>query len=574
MCGIVGISGVQVSDADFAKVLNMQNHRGPNFKGGYRSDDQLLRLGHNRLSIIDLSENGNQPLLSQDGRFVIIFNGEVYNFKEIRRSLETEFKFRTNTDTEVVLYAYIKYGKLCLDLFLGMFAFVIFDTTSNSCFAARDRFGVKPFHYYFKGGTIVFASEIKSILASGIVEKKWNPSVWVTYFADGRYDDTEDTFYEGVKRLNPGHYMEWRVGEAPKIFEWYVLQSKITNEVRSEKDVMDELLSLLESSVNYRFIADVPVGVCLSGGLDSSLLLAIIQRIKGKDFPIHAFSFYTNDDRYDELPWVEKMVKQTGVQLHPCLLRPEDIEVLSKKISFHMDEPFGGIPTLGMSKVFENASNKGITVLLDGNGLDEGWAGYEYYQRAQDIDMQKGPIQQSFHQADLKSVLDEDFLRLRNEFKVQQNDLDPIRSLQLRDILQSKIPRSMRFADRNSMAYSLELREPFLDHRIIELGLSQPNHYKINNGQGKWLVRKLASKLLPGEIRLAPKRGVQTPQREWLKDELSNWVQQNIEMLLAQNKYSWFKKDESIKMFERFKNGDFDNSFFVWQWINFQLLND
>lgn len=574
MCGIVGISGIQVSYSDFARVLNMQQHRGPDSKGVYKSDDQLLTIGHNRLSIIDLSENGNQPLLSQDGRYVIIFNGEVYNFKDIRKSLETEFKFRTNTDTEVVLYSYIKYGKSCLDLFLGMFAFVIFDKTTNSCFAARDRFGVKPFHFYSKGETLIFASEIKSILASGMVEKNWNPSVWATYFADGRYDDTEDTFYEGVKRLNPGHYMEWRVGEAPKIFEWYVLLSKITNEVRSEKDVMDELLFLLESSVNYRFIADVPVGVCLSGGLDSSLLLAIIQRIKGKDFPIHAFTFYTNDERYDELPWVEMMVKQTGVQLHPCLLKPEEIETLSKKISFHMDEPFGGIPTLGMSKVFECASNKGIKVLLDGNGLDEGWAGYEYYQRAHDVNMQKGPVQQSFHQADLKSVLDEDFLRLRNDFKVQQNDPDPIRSLQLRDILQSKIPRSMRFADRNSMAFSLELREPFLDHRIIELGLSQPNHYKINNGQGKWLVRKLASKLLPGEIRLAPKRGVQTPQREWFKDELSLWVHQNIEMLLAQNKYSWFKKDESFKMFERFQNGDFDNSFFVWQWINFQLLND
>jgi asparagine synthase (glutamine-hydrolysing) len=337
---------------------------------------------------------------------------------------------------------------------------------------------------------------------------------------------------------------------------------------------MDELLFLLESSVNYRFIADVPVGVCLSGGLDSSLLLAIIQRIKGKDFPIHAFSFYTNDVRYDELPWVEMMVKQTGVQLHPCLLKPDEIETLSKKISFHMDEPFGGIPTLGMSKVFECASDIGITVLLDGNGLDEGWAGYEYYQRAHDIDIQKGPVQQSFHQADMKSVLNEDFLKLRNEFKVHHNDSDPIRSLQLRDVLQSKIPRSMRFADRNSMAYSLELREPFLDHRIIELGLSQPNKYKINNGQGKWLVRKLASKLLPGEIRLAPKRGVQTPQREWFKDELSLWVRQNIEIVLSQNDYAWFKKDKGLKMYERFKNGDFDNSFFVWQWINFQLLND
>jgi asparagine synthase (glutamine-hydrolysing) len=574
MCGIVGISGIQVSDSVFERVLNKQQHRGPDSKGVFSSDDQLLTIGHNRLSIIDLSENGNQPLLSQDGRYVIIFNGEVYNYKEIRKSLETEFKFRTNTDTEVVLYSYIKYGKSSLDLFLGMFSFVIFDKTTNSCFAARDRFGVKPFHYYAKGGTLIFASEIKSILASGLVEKKWNPSVWATYFADGRYDDTEDTFYEEIKRLNPGHCMEWRIGEKPKFYEWYNIHSKIKNEVRSENDVMDELLSLLESSINYRFIADVPVGICLSGGLDSSLLLAIIQRIKGKDFPIHAFSFYTNDERYDELPWVEMMVKHTGVKLHPCVLRPNEVEKLSKKISFHMDEPFGGIPALGMSKVFECASENGITVLLDGNGLDEGWAGYEYYQRAQDVDIQKGPVQQSFQQADMKSVLEEDFLRLRNEFRVQQNHFDPVQSLQLRDILQSKIPRSMRFADRNSMAYSLELREPFLDHRIIELGLSQPNHNKINNGQGKWLVRKLASKLLPSEIRSAPKRGVQTPQREWLKDDLSIWVKQNIEMVLDQDKYSWFKKDESIKMFERFKNGDFDNSFFVWQWINFQLLND
>jgi asparagine synthase (glutamine-hydrolysing) len=358
--------------------------------------------------------------------------------------------------------------------------------------------------------------------------------------------------------------MVWKIGETPKVNKWYSLRDKIKVETRKESDVMDELLSLLESSVQYRFISDVPVGVCLSGGLDSSLLLAIIQRVKGKDFPIHAFSFYTNDDRYDELPWVKMMTENTGAQLHPCLLKSSEVESLSKKISYHMDEPFGGIPTLGMSKVFEEASQIGIKVLLDGNGLDEGWAGYEYYQRANDIVFSKGPIQQSFQQVDMKLILDKDFLRLKNQFNVK-NDFDPIKSLQLRDILYSKIPRSMRFADRNSMAYSLELREPFLDHRIIELGLSQPDKYKINQGQGKWLVRKLASKLLPGEIRLAPKRGVQTPQREWFKDELGDWVKENVENVLSQDKFPWFNKKESFKMFKRFQNGDFDNSFFIWQ---------
>jgi asparagine synthase (glutamine-hydrolysing) len=387
------------------------------------------------------------------------------------------------------------------------------------------------------------------------------------------YDHTSHTFWKDIEQLPAGSYATYSAQNL-KIERWYHITEAITQiDYRSESDVIDELLYLLESSITYRFRADVPVGICLSGGLDSSLLLALVNRVKGKDFPLHAFTFYTADERYDELPWVQQMIENTSVIHHPCLLTALEIPQLAKFITSRMDEPFGGIPTMGMSKVFETARQKGITVLLDGNGMDEAWGGYDYYQKANTLDANKGPVQGATSISPLSKYLKNE---IRDDASVlsstqMKKERDAITNLQLRDLLQAKIPRAMRFADRNSMSYSLELREPFLDYRMVELGLRQPSKHKIQNGQGKYLVRKLAEKIIPKKVSEAPKRPLQTPQREWIAHELKPWVEQLLQEQAPVLSH-WFEPNDLIKIYEDYCSQKPDNSFYIWQLVNAVLL--
>jgi asparagine synthase (glutamine-hydrolysing) len=565
MCGISGIINQPEAKSLIHKMTDSQWHRGPDATGIYA--DEVNALGHNRLSIIDLSEGGNQPLYSADNRYVIVFNGEVYNYSELKVKLKEHYHFVTQTDTEVVLAAWLTWGNSCLNEFIGMFAFAIWDTHEQKLFAARDRFGVKPFHYSIVNNTFLFASEIKAIHATGLVKQDANEEIWATYFCNGLYDFNEQTFWNNIYKLPAGHKLIWHNNKLT-ITNWYNLAERIKIDTRKQEDIKSELLFLLEDAVRLRFRADVPVGVCLSGGLDSSLLLALIQKVKGKDFPIHAFTFYTGVEKYDEMPWVKQIIKNSAVIHHACKLTVDEIPNLAQKISYHMDEPFGGIPTLGMSKVFEKAAELGVKVLLDGNGMDEGWGGYDYYQRANSVDFSKGPLQGSKDLLSLENCLTDKFKNKTIKLTKPQYHTDPVINLQLRDLLMSKIPRSMRFADRNSMAYSVELREPFLDHRIIELGLNQPLKHKIHQGTNKYLVREIAKKLIPKQIREAPKRAIQTPQREWLAQELSDWVK----TLLNNTRHGdWFKLNSGISVFDLYQKEMPDNSFYIWQLIELNI---
>jgi asparagine synthase (glutamine-hydrolysing) len=572
MCGIAGIFNFPRAQERIQKMLETQRERGPDALGVYSLPEKDIVLGHNRLGIIDLSTNANQPMFSHDKRYVMVFNGEIYNYIELRKELKPDFGFITHSDSEVLLCAYQKWGATMLDKLNGMFAMAIYDTITDTLFLARDRFGVKPLYYSFHGDSFIFASEIKAIHASGIIPKETNDSIWALYFANGLYDHSNDTFWRNIVQLPAGSYAIYQQHKL-HITNWYKLEDKV-NEIdnRSEKTVMDELLAILESSIQYRFRADVPVGICLSGGLDSSLLLALVSRVKGNDYPIHAFTFYTGDERYDELPWVNQMIPHTHAQHHACLLTADEVPSLSCKIAQRMDEPYGGIPTLGMSKVFETAQRLGIKVLLDGNGMDEGWGGYEYYQRAKSIDISRGPIQGATINSHLKEIMRNDGLALLSEFQANKYHNNPLLNLQLRDIKQSKIPRAMRFADRNSMTYSLELREPFLDYRLIELGLRQPIERKITNGEGKYLVRRLASKLIPKEVREAPKRALQTPQREWLSNDLKPWIESMFEQN-QQKLNQWFNYKDVQELYSNYCLNKPDNSFYVWQLLNYCLVH-
>lgn len=565
MCGFIAIAGNSINDKRLKKAINTLNHRGPDAEGIWHSPSKKCALAHKRLKVIDLTEDANQPMIDQTGRYTIVFNGEIYNYLELREELKKDYKFKSKSDTEVLLAAYSKWKETALDKLIGMFAFAIWDEKEKSLFACRDRFGVKPLYYTkLNKGKIALASEIKAIHALGLPRKP-NDKTWATYLAHGLYNHNEATFWEDVRTLLPGHAMLCKDGNI-KTWKWYDLSGCIgkSEDARKEEDVIDEYKALLKESISLRFRSDVPVGINLSGGLDSSILLRLTDLFnkKGKSAPI--FTFITGDKRYDELPWVKKMLKKGSHSHYTCMLKPKDVPDLAGKVQWHQDEPFGGLPTLAYANVFESAKKAGVTVLLDGQGLDEQWAGYDYYAR----EANPWPIQGTDTMLTRPKTLIPEFCALAEQFNKTLPFQDKLRNLQYRDIRYSKLPRAMRFNDRISMMHSTELREPFLDHRLFELALRQPRDRKIQNGTHKWLLRKLIAKLLPKGLAKMPKHPVQTPQREWLRGPLREWAGAAIKKAIQNYGNTWLDVKKVKKEWETYQKKGANNSFYIWQWIN------
>lgn len=576
MCGFVVTLAGNAEHPDSGRGIKALEHRGPDARGTWASPSGVCNLAHQRLSILDLSDAGRQPMATSDGRYTMVFNGEIYNYIELRAELGRFTEFTTGTDTEVLLAAYAQWGSKCLDRLIGMFAFAVWDEERQVLFAARDRFGVKPLFYHeTESGQLWLASEIKALHALG-ARRAPDASTWADYLVSGMYDHSESTFWEGIRRLAPGTCLTWTAKEGMSLRTWYNLADAAIRkgvDSRGDGEVEEELLSLLEESVALRFRSDVPVGVCLSGGLDSSLLLGLINRVRGADSDVKTFTFFCGDDRYDETPWVEHMLEHTRHPSHFCLLSAEEIPRLAQAIQASQDEPFGGFPTMGMAMVHERARNENVTVLLDGNGMDEGWAGYDYYRRASQVDPATGPVQGSRSRSTRPDCLKDDFAALSHSFDTGKPFADSLRDLQYRDIRYSKIPRAMRFADRVSMMFSRELREPFLDHRILELGVRQPPERKIRDGRGKWLPRCLAARLLPEGVYEAPKRPVQTPQREWLRGPLASWADACIEDALSSWGGEWLDAESTKTAWKGYIEQGADNSFPIWQWISLGLIS-
>jgi len=559
MCGIAGIIGTHSKSSQVIdKMLLEQQHRGPDATHKWIGDNVVL--GQNRLSIIDLSSEADQPMISNDGRYVIVFNGEIYNYLELKENLSNH-NFKTSSDTEVILALYQEKGKEMLNDLNGMFSFVIWDTIDHKAFIARDRFGVKPFYYSFQEGNLYFASEIKTLIAAGVKKQK-NKKVWANYFCYGTYGLPNETFWEGVNQLPGGYCFDYdERNKTINPIKWYDFVGNISNTPQlPEYELKSKYLELLKDSIKLRFRADVPVGFNISGGLDSSALLALVNKQFPNNSSIEAFTFYTNDERYDELPWVELMLEKTKNPLNKCLLKVEEIPSLINSISWFQDEPFGGFPTLAYQQIFKKAREKGILVLLDGQGMDEAWAGYDYYQTKTGFTIQgtmTSPVR--------PEVLNEELQKFA-EKEIYETPFDnDLQNLQYRDLFYTKIPRSLRFNDRISMMHGTELREPFLDYRLVELAFAQKESVKIKNGVSKWMLREIVKDLLGNEVALAPKRPLQTPQREWIASNLNQFMNEEI-YSFAKNEF--INYDKVISLWNNYQNGNQENSFYVWQWIN------
>lgn len=558
MCGIAGIIGVNANTTNISILLETQKHRGPDHSDFY-CDEKKVALGQNRLSIIDLSSDANQPFTSDCGNYVLTFNGEIYNYIELKSELQSKYTFRTKSDTEVLLNAYREWGEKCLEKLNGMFSFAIWNKKEQSLFVARDRFGVKPFYYFFDNSNFYFASEIKTLWSIG-VPKTPHDKVWSNFFTQGSYGLPNETFWKNIHQVEPGNFLTLK-NNSLQIKKWYSFEDRISNlQNHYEKNEEEYITQLLLKAIHLRFRADVPIGFNLSGGLDSSLLLALIDQQDIDKKAVEAFTFITNDERYDEITWVKKMLETRPYHLNICPLSANEVPELSLKIAQNQSEPYGGIPTIAYSKIFQAASHKGVKVLLDGQGSDEAWAGYDYY-----INNTQNNIQGVTSSPFRTNVLDANFVTNYSKIVYNKPFNDDLLNLQYRDLFYTKIPRALRFNDRVSMMYGTELREPFLDYELVEYVFSRPKDFKIKDGIQKWMLRKIAEKFLQKDLVLAPKRPLQTPQREWLSEDLKDWVQAEIATL---NNNNWFNKKELQNELNSFFRGNNQSSFHIWQWIN------
>lgn len=388
----------------------------------------------------------------------------------------------------------------------------------------------------------------------------------------GSYGLPNETFWDTIEQLPAGHFIELSIEqESPltknniKTTKWYDFVNRVyIIETMIESELRSLYLKLLNESISLRFRADVKIGFNISGGLDSSVLLALVNMLFPKNESIEAFTFYSNNNEYDELPWVQQMISLTGNPLNKCLLKVEEIDSLINDINYFQDEPFGGFPTLAYSLIFKEAQRKNILVLLDGQGIDEAWGGYDYYQNNSRFNIQgttTTPVK--------PEVLQTDFIKLAELEIYPEPFKSELQNLQYRDLFYTKIPRTLRFNDRISMMHSTELREPFLDYRLVELAFSQKDEVKIKNGKNKWLLREIAQDLLGKKIALAPKRPLQTPQREWISNELKEFVNEQINQFKTLD----FVNSQKVSfIWKEYQRGNRDNSFYIWQWININKL--
>jgi asparagine synthase (glutamine-hydrolysing) len=630
MCGIVGLISKRVRFDDLNDMLNTLAHRGPDAKGTkhWCLNNNFVGFGHARLSIIDLNSNANQPMVREDLQLAITYNGEIYNYKEIKSVLkESGYTFNTESDTEVILAAYHKWGNTCVNQFIGMFAFAIFDLKRNSVVLFRDRAGVKPLYYYVSNKSIIFGSELKSLLCSADFEKKIDNDSLANYFKNG-YVAAPKTIYENIYKLLAGHYLEIDLNsfELKLSKYWDVVSFYNMDEFfDSEDDIIDNVEKILQSAFNYRLISDVPVGVFLSGGYDSSAVAAILQSVSIEK--LNTFSIGFDEKEYNEAPYAKEIAKHLGTKHHELYCSQKDALELIEKLPDVYDEPFSdssSIPTMLISKF---TADNGIKVALSGDGGDEIFNGYSKYYSNLDsfikmariaglrklllkagINLFDTPTTYKFlkdleiHRIHkLKKILNStsfnQALRYKiepthfNEVEIQNLILSPFRKYKsafdrFDDVSIKKHPVDIMMAidfqtvmnddylvkvDRASMRYGLEVREPFLDHRLIEYMARVPFDIKFKYNSPKYILKKIVHKYIPEELLNRPKKGFAIPKNQWLKNELKELV---IDTIFSANVASNLSQKHTQSLVDKFYKGHSINEEKVWSLFMYQLWHN
>ncbi|MBN2458254.1 asparagine synthase (glutamine-hydrolyzing) [Candidatus Woesearchaeota archaeon] len=521
MCGINGFSW---DDRQLIRNMNdILSYRGPDQSGVF--NDRRMTLGHRRLSILDLSEKGRQPMPNEDQSIWLVFNGEIYNHMEIRKDLEEKgHRFLSNADSEVIIHAYEEYGKGCLKLFNGMFAFALWDSGKNLLFIARDRLGIKPLYYHYDGRNIIFSSEIKAILRNPLIRRCVDRSV-LNQYLKYRFVLAEESFIEGIKKLMPGHYLIYKDNELSIGRYWDISWDPAIKKPLGY--CMAHLERLLKDSVEKRLNSDVPLGAYLSGGLDSSLIAAINSELREDAVKTFTVGF---GHETDEFSYARVAAEHIGTEHHELVLSYDKISRMLPKIIWHMDEPNTDI-TMVPLYFLSGFSRKKVTVVNTGEGADELFSGYHHYRIASKRlgfvpDLVKrsvyswyySPFKSGQRKALISYPYKED--RVLCGYLNAKKPSDILNRILWFDI-RNELPNwQLHRVDRMTMAHSQEARVPFLDHRIVEFSARLPVAMKQPDLAGKYILKRIASKYLPKEIITRKKQGFTTPMHAWLKHSL------------------------------------------------------
>lgn len=624
MCGILGIvnkNSWHFGSAQIEKSLNLMKQRGPDDEGyllvnidtkefeervgqdtvfeikqKHKSITDSLSfvpqiiLGHRRLSILDLTPAGHQPMCDNSKKVWIIHNGEIYNFIEIRDELQKYgYIFRTQTDTEVILNAYKEWGIDCVKKFNGMWAFCILDFNKKVLILSRDRFGIKPLYYYNRGDYFAFASEIKGLLNLPFIPRRPNEKAIFEFLAYSLKDHNEQCFFENIYQLLPSHNLIYDLHSRSLKLEkyWQLRYSRELNVGLSDDDIYEHFKELFRDAVKLRLRSDVPVGSCLSGGLDSSSIVCSMNQLlnsrqnKGFKNTLNTFTAAYEDKKIDERRFVAEVLKTTGAKEHFVFPNADGLLLDLEKVLWHQDEPFAGTTVYAQWKVMNLAKYYNVKVLLDGQGGDELLGGYSIYYGIKILqellrwkvlsalketgnvmlhsDMNLDRILYEIFRAGqwlvptgilnlgrgintikiVPNTLIKKYAKERGRF-IPMNKKQMFQDKSYQDITGYNLQPLLHYEDRNSMAFSIETRLPFLDYRLVEFVFSLPVEYKMKNGWSKYILRESMKGILPERVRLRrDKKGFTTPQRQWL--------------------YEYKDKILEILRAEKFRSGDFIN---------------
>jgi asparagine synthase (glutamine-hydrolysing) len=657
MCGITGL--VRFEESIPAKFLrdmtDVIRHRGPDDEGFYCITDDNRELilsgqdtktgseklkylpqqaiidqadthikfgfGHRRLSVVDLSPFGHQPFCIDDGNYWICYNGEVYNHIELRQELEQiGHVFRSHSDTEVVLAAYKQWGNQCLNKFNGMFAFLIYDKVQQQLFIARDRFGVKPLYYYQDADGIYFASEIKQFTLLPNWQAHLNHQRAYDFLAYGLTDHTEDTLFADVKQIRGGECSIIDLANLQQLKNqgltkqrWYHLTNKVSH--KDYVSACNEFRDVFTDAVRLRLRSDIPVGSCLSGGLDSSAIVSVMAKLlegqQSKQDLLTTFSACSHHKQFDEKEYIDEVVEQTKSNAHYCYPELDNLLNSMEQITWHQDEPFGSTSIYAQWTVFEEARQNHVTVMLDGQGADEQLAGYQelYFQIYLNQLIRHGKLIQfirelrnfskihSFNkiQGTLKAVLSLCPIEVKqyigklmgkqryeldwlNKQYLKFNQADPfllsgqsvnnVKQTLYGQIMHNNLPMLLHWEDRDSMAHSVESRVPFLDYRLVELIYGMPTSYKIKDGVTKLILRDSLSGILPNKIRdRMSKLGFVTSEEIWVKSHIDLFRQKLIEAIQAS--HGILAEERTLEIFNNIISGRQKFDFWLWRVINF-----
>ena len=632
MCGISGFVDFKAKNGkiELKSMTDALIHRGPDASGYYfnQNAQYSIGLGHRRLSIIDLSPAGNQPMQFLNERYWIVFNGEIYNFVEIRDKLSLlGHRFETRSDTEVVLHAYHEWGSDALEHFIGMFAFVIYDSQQEKMFCCRDRAGVKPFFYYWKDDVFLFGSELKAFMANPCFQKEIEINAVGSFMQFG-YIPAPHCIFKNCFKLPPAHYMQLDLKtkkiETAKYWNVYDFYNQEKLKI-TIGDAIEETEKVLEKAFNYRMVADVPVGVFLSGGYDSSCLAALLQ--KNKTRKIKTFTIGFDDEKLNEAKYAKKIASILGTEHHEYYCTEKDALALIPDLPFYFDEPFAdnsAIPTMLVSKM----ARESVTVALSADAGDEIFGGYDryawmlkYYKRMNaipalarkggaallnSIPIEKWPkfrdnnifqkkyqklatilrdpgpqniymgMTEDFNRRERKRLFNrkiESIFSAHYNQELNKDQFDPLSYAMVKDYQTYMVDDILQKVDRATMSVSLEGREPFLDQHVIEWAASLPAEYKIYHGQRKYILRQIVHKYIPEKVMDRPKMGFIVPVKSWLHDVLKPLVDMYFDEEYI-NKQNIFNSGYISQIKKSYYVAEKEYDYKVWYLLMFQMWYD